>query len=82
VIAVPVTSQPGSVGFPLTLELTSAKLPKRSWAKISQIRTLSTKRLRKMIEPMLEQNNTVDILAPHRRAEARKRNERIGSAAA
>jgi hypothetical protein len=31
---------------------------------------------------MLEQNNTVDILAPHRRAEARKRNERIGSAAA
>ena len=31
---------------------------------------------------MPEQSNTVDILAPHRRAQARKRNERIGNAAA
>jgi len=33
----------------LTLELSSSKLPKKSWAKISQIRTLSVKRLGKKI---------------------------------
>ncbi|MEO8449132.1 MAG: type II toxin-antitoxin system PemK/MazF family toxin, partial [Gemmatimonadota bacterium] len=31
VIAVALTSQPQRAGFPLTLELTAAKLPKRSW---------------------------------------------------
>ena len=49
VIAVAITSQPQKAGFPLTLELSSVKLPKQSWAKISQIRTLSTKRLGKKI---------------------------------
>jgi mRNA interferase MazF len=49
VIAVPVTSQEGNVGFPLSMEITSAKLPKRSWAKISQVRTLSTQRIGKRI---------------------------------
>lgn len=47
VIALAVTSQPQRAGFPLTLELTSVKLPKRSWVKISQIRTLSVQRLGK-----------------------------------
>ena len=46
VIAIALTSQPQSAGFPLTLELGSSKLPKKSWAKISQIRTLSVKRLK------------------------------------
>lgn len=45
VIAIALTSQEPSAGFPLTMEITSAKLPKRTWAKISQIRTLSVKRL-------------------------------------
>lgn len=45
VIAVAITSQPQKAGFPLTLELAGTKLPKKSWAKISQIRTLSVKRL-------------------------------------
>jgi len=49
VIAVALTSQKPSAGFPLTLELTDRKLPKRSWAKIGQIRTLSTQRLGKRI---------------------------------
>lgn len=49
VIAVAITSQPQRAGFPLTLELKDAKLPKQSWVKISQIRTLSVKRLRKKI---------------------------------
>jgi mRNA interferase MazF len=45
VIAVALTSQKPRAGFPLTLELSDPKLPKQSWAKISQIRTLSVKRL-------------------------------------
>ena len=45
VIAVALTSQPQRAGFPLTLELTTPRLPKRSWVKISQIRTLATGRI-------------------------------------
>lgn len=45
VIAMALTSQPQRAGFPLTLELDSRDLPKRSWVKISQIRTLSRQRL-------------------------------------
>lgn len=46
VIAVAITSQEPSAGFPLTFEIRSVRLPKRSWVKVSQIRTLSTERLR------------------------------------
>jgi len=49
VIAMAITSQPQRAGFPLTLELESAGLPKRSWIKISQIRTLSIERIGKKI---------------------------------
>jgi len=49
VITVAITSQPQRAGFPLTLELSDTELPKKSWAKISQIRTLSTKRIGKRI---------------------------------
>jgi len=49
VIAVALTSQEPRAGFPLSLELTDAKLPKRSWVKISQVRTLSTERLGKRL---------------------------------
>jgi len=49
VIAVALTSQPQRAGFPLTLELKSKNLPKRSWVKISQIRTLSVERIGKRI---------------------------------
>ena len=49
VIACALTSQEPRAGFPLTLELDKTKLPKRSWVKISQIRTLSVKRLGKKI---------------------------------
>ncbi len=45
VIAVALTSQRQSAGFPLTLELKSPKLAKPSWVKISQIRTLSVERI-------------------------------------
>ena len=49
VIAVALTSQPQRAGFPLTLEVTSVKLPKRSWVKISQIRTLAVERIGKRL---------------------------------
>jgi mRNA interferase MazF len=49
VIAVALTSQPQKAGFPLTLELKTANLPKQSWVKISQIRTLSIERIGKII---------------------------------
>ncbi len=49
VIAVAVTSREPHAGHPLTLEITSARLPKRSWVKISQIRTLSVERLGKKL---------------------------------
>ena len=45
VIAVALTSQPQRAGFPLTLALQSKRLPKKSWVKISQIRTLAAERI-------------------------------------
>lgn len=49
VIAVALTSQPPRAGFPLTLEVHSKGLPKRSWVKISQIRTLAVERIGKRL---------------------------------
>jgi mRNA interferase MazF len=49
VIAVALTSQPQRAGFPLTLELHARGLPKKSWVKISQIRTLAVERIGKVI---------------------------------
>lgn len=45
VIAMALTSQPQRAGFPLTLELQSKRLPRKSWVKISQIRTLAVERI-------------------------------------
>ena len=47
VIALALSSQTQKAEFPLTYELDVAWLPKRSWVKISQVRTLSTQRLGK-----------------------------------
>ncbi len=49
VIAMALTSQEQRAGFPLSHEILKSKLPKRSWIKISQIRTLSTERIGKKI---------------------------------
>lgn len=49
VIAMAITSKPQKAGFPLTLELKSRGLPKKSWVKISQIRTLSIQRIGKKL---------------------------------
>ena len=55
VIAIALTSQPQRASFPLSLELTSPKLPKQTWAKISQIRTLSVQRIKKKLGHVSEQ---------------------------
>ncbi len=61
VIAVAITSQEQRAGFPLTLELTESKLPKKSWVKISQVRTLSVKRVGKRIASASEEELTLVI---------------------
>ena len=45
VIALALTSQEPRAGFPLTLESKALGLTKRSWVKMSQIRTLSVDRI-------------------------------------
>lgn len=55
VIAVAITSQSQRAGFPLTLELRKGNLPKQSWIKISQIRTLSTERIGKLLGRVSEE---------------------------
>ena len=55
VIVLAITSQHQKAGFPLTLELESKNLPKRSWVKISQIRTLSTERIGKKLGQVSEE---------------------------
>jgi len=49
VIAMAITSQAQRAGFPLTMALPAETLPKSSWVKISQIRTISVDRLGKRI---------------------------------
>ena len=49
VIAVAMTSQEPRAGFPLTLESKAPGLTKRSWVKISQIRTLAVDRIGRRI---------------------------------
>lgn len=54
VIAVALTSKEQKAGFLLTLEINSKNLPKKSWIKISQIRTLSVNRLGEKITHLKE----------------------------
>lgn len=49
VIALAITSQPQRAGFPLTHQIDSLKMPRPSWVKISQVRTLSVERLGKRL---------------------------------
>jgi mRNA interferase MazF len=52
VIVMALTSQPQRARFPLTLELGTSKLPKRSWVKISQVRTLSIERIGELLDTL------------------------------
>ena len=55
VIVVALTGKEQQAGFPLTLEINSKNLPKKSWIKISQIRTLSINRLGEKITRIKEE---------------------------
>ena len=55
VIAIALTSQPQRASYPLTLELSSPRLPKQTWAKISQIRTMSVERIGKKLGRVSDQ---------------------------
>jgi mRNA interferase MazF len=61
VIVVALTSQPQRAGYPLTFELSGTKLPKKSWVKISQIRTLSVKRIGKKISKASEKELSIIV---------------------
>lgn len=56
VIAVAMTSQEPRAGFPLTLECKAPALEKRSWIKISQVRTLSVERIGKRLARATEED--------------------------
>ena len=56
VIAVAITSREPRAGYPLTLSLETEALPKLSWVKISQIRTLSTQRIGDLITRITPEN--------------------------
>ncbi|MFV2072651.1 MAG: type II toxin-antitoxin system PemK/MazF family toxin [Thermoanaerobaculales bacterium] len=64
VIAMAITSQTQRAGFPLSLEITEPGLPKRSWLKISQVRTLSVLRIGKRITALSPEfvNEAIDGL--------------------
>jgi len=64
VIAMAITSQAQRAGFPLTLEIAEPGLPKRSWLKISQVRTLSSTRLGERITALSPElvNQAIDGL--------------------
>ena len=56
VIALAMTSQEPRAGFPLTLESKAPGLSKRSWIKISQVRTISLERIgRKLARASVEE---------------------------
>ena len=61
VIAVALTSQPQRAGYPLTYELGTTKLPKKSWVKISQIQTLSVKRISRKISRVPDEELVIVI---------------------
>ena len=48
-IVMAITCRAQKAGFPLTLELSAAGLPKRSWVKMGQVRTLAIERIGKRI---------------------------------
>ena len=55
VIAAAMTSQEPRAGYPLTLASKAAGLSKRSWVKMSQIRTLSVDRIGRRIAHATEE---------------------------
>lgn len=55
-IALAITSKEPRVGYPLVWKVPSGLLPKDSWVKISQVRTLDTERLGPRIGRLREED--------------------------
>ena len=53
VIVMAITSQAQKAGFPLTMSVPADMMPKPSWVKISQIRTIPVERLGKRIAALV-----------------------------
>jgi mRNA interferase MazF len=56
VIVMAITSQPQRAGYPLSWRIPVGLLPKDSWVKISQVRTLSVERLGQRLGRLLERD--------------------------
>ena len=56
IIGLAVTSQHQRAGYPLTWKLPTDLLPRESWVKISQVRTLSTERLGTLLARLPERD--------------------------
>ncbi len=50
VIAMAITSKQPAAGYPFSMEIKAGLLPKRSWIKITQIRTLSLERVGDLLD--------------------------------
>ena len=61
VIVMAITSHPQRAGFPLTFSLPATSLPRASWVKISQVRTISVERLGKRIG-MVDAEDVAEIV--------------------
>jgi mRNA interferase MazF len=70
VIALALTRRPPRMGYPLTRQLSSGGLPKKSWVKIGQVRTVSVLRLGRRIGRLDEEEvdavveGLLDIVGP------------------
>lgn len=64
IVALALTSKLPKAGYPLTKQILCLNLPKTSWVKISQIRTLSVKRVKGYIGQLSveELNEILDAL--------------------
>ena len=61
VIALAITSKEQRAGYPFSYRLPTATLPKDSWVKMTQVRTISTERLRDRIVAV-EPNDLAEII--------------------
>src|SRR5262249_5050897 len=64
VVAMAITSQPQRAGYPLSLALAPGVLPRPSWVKTSQVRTISTEQLGSLVGGLdeAEDDHVVDGL--------------------
>jgi len=60
-IVLAITSKKQSAGYPFTYQLSSGNLPRESWVKMTQVRTLSIERFGKRLG-LVSQEDMVEIV--------------------